>query len=1304
MKNILNLNLNGLEFENSNTDSTIKKVSKKDIAIIGLSFKMPLAEDSDPFWNNMRNCIDCVRKIPKSRQKDVDAYLQYMNVKNDDLIYKEAAYIDDIDKFDYTFFGMSPNEAKLTDPNQRLFLETAWAAIEDAGYGGNKLIGSRTGVYIGSEGESEYKRMITDIEPSSLSIALPGNISAIIASRISYLLDLRGPSMVVDTSCSSSLVAVHVACQSIRNGECDVALAGGIRIYILPFRKTQIGVESSSGRTKSFDNSSDGLGAGEGVVAILLKPLDKAIEDKDIIYAVIKGSAINQDGNSIGITAPNIAAQEDVILRALKDAGVHPEEVSFIEAHGSGTKLGDPVEVNGITRAFKRFTGKKQFCAIGSVKANIGHLDTAAGITGLLKATLAIKFRELPANLHFNRPNNEISFENSPVYINDELITWDEKGKKITCGVSSFGISGTNCHIILQAPPEVEVIKMSDQSERLVEILAISAKSLEALKQLIKRYKEFTEKKPDLDLSDLCYTANTGRGAFHHRIVFVLKDYKDLTNKLKELNSNWDEALKLDGIYYATCEVDSYKKVSGGCEISRYSGNISQSDLNKEFRLSELLKNLRSYEEVLKKLGEYFINGTYIDWTMIYKEGNHQKINIPTYPFERKRCWLEIPEQWQDIKQGFQEPYFVLSWESSNIKKSNENRNGYTLVLSGNSEKVIRIISEMKEQGKAIIEVFLGNNYEKVDDNTYIINGLESDYQRLLNDIKAQKKKLVQIIHAFTLDNESEISILEDLQEKQELGVYSLFRLIKALNNSGIREQLDIVLIAGYVNNVSKDQHTIRPENALLFGLGKVIGWESPHLRVRCIDIDENTDLKEIIKELNANEGNYKVAYRNGCRYIEVLKKVNLSDLNTKSINIKENGVYIITGGTGKIGLIIAKHIALKNKVRLILINRSEMPKKEQWNQIVESNESKGLAKKIKQIQAIESIGSIVECYGTDITNEKALRNTFNEIRRKYGQINGVIHSAGVGIGMEGITIDNEEEDVFKSVMAPKVEGTWILNKVINEDKLDFFILFSSAITLIGGVGGGDYIAANSYLESFAEFKNNEGANTLTISWPVWKEEPSFVGVKHLEEKQVFKMIDPDQAMEAFDMVYNIDLTNVIIGELNYSSEVFELGDYLPFKFSEQLKLQISQANYQQNLKSKKSNMKDHTILLKGREGQEYSKIESLVAQIWHKVLGYDEFNINDNFFEIGGDSIRIIKVYSLMEENFPGKVNLTDLFAYPTISKISRAICSMEPEENRKNISKDINIEKGILELLKEIKTGKITIEDAVQNYYLMR
>lgn len=430
----------------------MKSINNKDIAIIGMATNFPRSKNLKEYWNVLKNGVDCIREFPKNRKKDIEDYINFLGKEDEGFI--KAGFLENIDMFDNKFFNLTPKEAVLMSPVQRMFLEIAYKGFYDAGYNKEKLNGSKTGVYVGYIGDYEgyiYRNMLQNLTDDFSSIAMSGNLSSIISGRVSYSFNLKGPSILIDTACSSSLVALHNGCRDIHDGICDMALVGGIKICMLPTNSSEkIGIEAMDGKTKAFDEKADGTGIGEGAGAIVIKSLSKAERDGDYIYAVIKGSAINQDGASVGMTAPNPSAQRDVYLQAWKNARINPEDISYIEAHGTGTKLGDPIEIDGLTQAFRKYTDKTQFCAIGSVKTNIGHLYEASGIASIIKTVLALNFGKIPPSLHFDMPNHKIDFIHSPFYVAGEIKDWKNNGKTKLAGVSSFGFSGTNCHVVLE--------------------------------------------------------------------------------------------------------------------------------------------------------------------------------------------------------------------------------------------------------------------------------------------------------------------------------------------------------------------------------------------------------------------------------------------------------------------------------------------------------------------------------------------------------------------------------------------------------------------------------------------------------------------------------------------------------------------------------------------------------------------------------------------------------------------------------------------------------------------------------------
>ena len=481
-----------------------------DVAIVGMASRIGSCETPEDFWKELCNGTDFIGPMPFKRIPDIQNLAIHHNKSADNLKFREYCYLPEVDLFDYGFFKLSPAEASLIDPGQRLFMETAYHAMEDAGYGGTKLWGSRTGIFIGTSGNlDEYSQFVEASESPDPNLLLAAQTPSILASRLSYHFNLKGPALLVDTACSSSLVALHLACQSLREGKMDAAIVGGTKLHLLPFDSgTRMEIDSEDARAHAFDDSANGTAGGEGVIAIMIKPLETAIKDRDPIYAVIKGSAINQDGNSNGITAPDADAQADVIDSAWKDAGIDPRTVSFIETHGTATKLGDPIEIDGITKAFRRYTSEKNFCAIGAVKANIGHLDAVAGLAGILKAALSLKYKKLTPLVHFKKPNRNINFEESAAYINKDLTNWKNSEIPRRCGVSSFGLSGTNCHVVLEEAPAIK----SDIPEKETHLFVLSSRNRQGLLEYLLKIERFLHLNQGIPSEDLCYTLATGRG------------------------------------------------------------------------------------------------------------------------------------------------------------------------------------------------------------------------------------------------------------------------------------------------------------------------------------------------------------------------------------------------------------------------------------------------------------------------------------------------------------------------------------------------------------------------------------------------------------------------------------------------------------------------------------------------------------------------------------------------------------------------------------------------------------------------
>ncbi|MCC7368643.1 MAG: type I polyketide synthase [Chloroflexi bacterium] len=514
----------------------LERARSEPIAIVGIGCRFPGGVyGPDAFWDLLRDGRDAISEVPADRWPIDSTHADDPNVPGK-IPSRYGGFLDDIAGFDPHFFGISPREARAMDPQQRLLLEAAWEALEDAGCVPSRLAGSPTGVFIGI-GLNDYgKLQVVDqtLCPELIDIYVTsGNAFCIAANRLSYTLDLRGPSMAIDTACSSSLVAVHQAVRSLRNGECSLALAGGANVILGP--STSISLAkflAPDGRCKFGDARADGYVRAEGAAVVTLKPLARAQADGNRIYAVIRGSATNQDGYSSGLTVPNGVAQQALISQALADAQVEPHRISYVEAHGTGTRLGDPIELHAISAALGAGRAAGDICAVGSVKTNVGHLEAAAGIAGLIKLALSLHHGELPASLHYAEPNPEIPYERLGLRVQDRLTPWTSDDGTRLAGVSSFGFGGANAHVILESysPGLAEPAALPLTPSR--QLLTLSARDEQALKAQAQQFAAFVAAADPAALGDICHTTNAGRTSFERRLAVVAEMPAEMADRL----------------------------------------------------------------------------------------------------------------------------------------------------------------------------------------------------------------------------------------------------------------------------------------------------------------------------------------------------------------------------------------------------------------------------------------------------------------------------------------------------------------------------------------------------------------------------------------------------------------------------------------------------------------------------------------------------------------------------------------------------------------------------------------------------
>ncbi|AGA31109.1 hybrid non-ribosomal peptide synthetase/type I polyketide synthase [Singulisphaera acidiphila] len=515
------------------------------IAIIGVGCRFPGADGPESFWRLLHDGVDAIGAVPVDRWETAASNGSGKGVP------PWGGFLDQVDRFDADFFGISPREAVRTDPQQRLLLELAWEALEDAGQAVGRLAGTRTGVYVGIS-TNDYGRLQWDRADSVDPYIVTGNAASIAANRLSYLLDFRGPSLAIDTACSSSLVAVHLACQSLRNGEATLALAGGVNVLLsreIGANFAEAGFLAPDGRCKAFDSRADGYVRAEGAGFVVLKPLSRALADGDPIRALIRGGAVNQDGRSNGLTAPSRQAQEAVLRDAYRTAGVAPGQVQYVEAHGTGTALGDPIEARALGNVLAEGRPADRPCLIGTVKSNIGHLEAAAGIAGLIKTVLTLQHRVIPPSLHFENPSPHIPFAELGIEVQGTLRAWPTTEGPALAGVSAFGFGGTNAHLVLEAAPSPSPAPALGDDDDSV-LLPLSARSPEALRALATSYRDMLASSLDeISLQDIAQTASVRRNHHEHRRAVVARSLGEaaaqLTSEASEERLGTGQASKL---------------------------------------------------------------------------------------------------------------------------------------------------------------------------------------------------------------------------------------------------------------------------------------------------------------------------------------------------------------------------------------------------------------------------------------------------------------------------------------------------------------------------------------------------------------------------------------------------------------------------------------------------------------------------------------------------------------------------------------------------------------------------------------
>ena len=1056
-----------------------------DIAIIGLAGRYPQANDLETFWDNLSQGKNCITEIPADRW-DWKPFFDPERSRPGGHYGKWGGFMDHVDAFDPLFFNIAPKDARYMDPQERLFLETSWAALEDAGYrprdlrrSSGRYLPSQVGVYAGVM-YSEYQ-LLAHEETLAGNPTVVGNIYASIANRVSYFLDLHGPSMTIDTMCSSSLTGIHLACLDLKHNRTDLALAGGVNVTIHPNKYLLLSVGqfiSAQGRCGSFGQGGDGYVPGEGVGVVVLKRLEDAIRDGDHIYGVIKGSAVNHGGKTNGFTVPNPEAQHEVITRALETAGISPARVTYVEAHSTGTPLGDPIEIAGLTKAFKASRVANGRCFLGSVKSNIGHCEGAAGIAGLTKVLLQMKHGQLAPSLHSEVLNPNLDLASTPFNVNQTLRDWErrvEDGRTLpyVAGISGFGAGGSNAHLIVEeyVEPPKPLNERPDHHETAVIIL--SARNEKRLLEMAARLRRFLETSRSIALADVAYTLQVGRLPMEERLGFT-------ANSTEELLDLLDKATKGS----TTPGIRRGRVVDGAAETLRALAEDDDMDLT-----SAIERWVSKGKQ--EKLIDLWVGGLNIDWLTLYSSTRPRRISLPTYPFARDRYWLprngsgiSVPAMTQDRPDNKPVPEtdtWLAVREEWVPEPWPESLDWQSCLRKHDDRRVTLLVSDVSE-GQVLLRLI-----RQLEDGAGLTSEVRVEIVRLdgLADWRVEQPPGVVLIMA------------PQNPDADERHISTLFHLSQKL----MREAWDSPIRIYHLHERSETQPRLRLE--ALGGLLRSAMLENEHHVWTCISVQAGVTAEArvefLLREWLADEGakgfyaiRYQGAERRRHRLVEHQANPGVTPV------FRPRGTYLLAGGLGPIGEQLCGELARRYGPSLVILSRGAFDEG-----------------KREQCRRLESLGARVSYYQVDIADRTALEAIWPRVKSEVGTIHGVIHLAR---GVEDGLLVSKPWDAFERVIRAKVDGTLNLDELTSSEPLDFFLLFSS-MAAFGIRGSSDYGYASAFQNAFAYQRalwvaaGARAGKTLACGWGSWNVDKYHSESRNVQLRETgFSLIDLGQA------------------------------------------------------------------------------------------------------------------------------------------------------------------------------------------------
>jgi len=1336
---------------------------KNDVAIIGMSLLLPDAVSQEEFYQNLRSARDSVTGPTLDR-------LIYACL-DPDKQFKDGGFLHRIDQFDHKFFKISKKEAEFMEPTQRLMLELACGAIENAGYSIEDFKGTDTAVYLCANPmfPITYQMKIEAEHTKPDPTIHTGTLGSMICGRVAYALGLTGPTMMIDSGCSSSLSALNEAADKIIAGSVSTALVGGIMLKVAApeegSRRGHLGASSKAGKSRAFDAEADGIGTGEGGGIIVLKRLDHAIRDNDNIQAVIKGIGISQDGGRCNsIAAPSPIAQTNTIRQAWKRAGVEPESISYIETHGAGTHLGDVIEVQALTDAFGSAWAGKKICALGAVKTNIGHIGNAAGMAGIIKAVISLKKKELFPCLHFKTPNPFIDFDNSPVYVNTEYKSWDKTGDHPRrCGVSSFGLSGTNGHVVLE---EYEANKKTTESTTKGLFLKIAAKSSNVWTDYCNRVADYLETTTD-ELDNVLFTLNSGRGEYPYRTGFYAETKDELVNQLREkststgsvskqqdkevvllfspgkypqqlisqyrinqsFNTKYEEikstgsgftpgspaetlAVQL-GLYAALTQMGVAVKTMVGNGIGRITTqvitgaitvqdavNLIENDEVPETPVDDTrLKNLvadmlGSSKPLFAELGadnifytklagwknelegldvtpslqsaaidpllagftEFYNYGVTVDWKKGYAQANLTRVEAPTYPFEKIRCWYKdaIDPALTTISKCLYEE----GWQVNDEPLSQNVIAGKSFLVFAADKTLSRELADrLVLDDNTCVFVQAGDQFRKHSATQYEINGAsEETFNELRQSLIADGMVVDGIIHLNTYTKPVDLSVAnhEELLDKSFLVQY---HAAKIFADEMAVPGFYYAVLTSDATRVTGDDITLSPLHGMCGVLVKTLMAENPAMIASSLDLSwgeyEAGDIADrLIREMSHDNLLRFAAIRNKKRYTPVVQTVSVKNSTPVDLSL-QSGAYLVTGGSSGIGLETCRSLAEAGSCHFFITGRTALPPVEAWEQV---QEGQPVYEKIKALQALQQKGSQVSYFAAEAGDAAAMSDVFNAIKKTTNKLTGIIHAAG--LGNTGTPIRQRSYADMRATLRPKITGTLLLEELSRDLSPDFCISFSSIAVLVPSKGSADYSSANAFEDAFARSMRLQGKRFIAINWADWKE----TGLAYRKRMQrdvkaadarekVVRGLSNKEGILAIRFAITLDKPQLAVANTDMAS--FAINPFFTVVQAQPETIVAPVKNNEEDNTEKEIN----TEKIKTINSENLSETEAGLMMIWYETLKLDLVNLDDDFYDLGGHSLNITQMLNKVKKVFGVSLDMEEMFKYSTVRLLSARI-----------------------------------------------